>query len=543
MQSAPAEPRAGASLQLEQARALLWLRFTLWRRRLVQERQWARAIISLLALAMAAGFSWSISFLILEAGQVMPADSIAARGGPLAIFATWLTMALVARVWFGLITVGQMASFLDPRRFLIYAVPPRLMGALNLGAQLFEPTWLLLYAPIVCIGVAISRMQGAPSLWGLFVAEGFAVISVVGLLHLAAALAATFDARPFLRRGFSVVLLFAGFAAFELSLARPGRPGVAELFAGHHWRLIALTPPGWAAVLAQALSDGRPLHALTPALLLLLLGAGGSLAAHRLSQRELLRPPQPHLAGASAARERGWSLPLVSGAFSALLEKEAKTAVRVGWLQLVLVPVGFLMLRSFAASSFVGRMPLLVAALYAHLGVLEIATNAFGRDLGGARAYFLWPVPARAVLAAKNVVAYAFSLAIFGSLAVVAGLSSRVTAGQLAVGLCAHAATFPLLATFGNVASVLFPSPVRGARLRRVRGAGPVGARFFAMGLLALAAWAPYWLARLLQLPLGAAYLGELFAMALAYGGLLALSAELFESRRERLLAALSRDE
>jgi hypothetical protein len=31
--------------------------------------------------------------------------------------------------------------------------------------------------------------------------------------------------------------------------------------------------------------------------------------------------------------------------------------------------------------------------------------------------------------------------------------------------------------------------------------------------------------------------------MALAYGGLLALSAELLESRRDRLLAALSRDE
>jgi ABC-2 type transport system permease protein len=188
-------------------------------------------------------------------------------------------------------------------------------------------------------------------------------------------------------------------------------------------------------------------------------------------------------------------------------------------------------------------MPLLVAALYAHLGVLEIATNAFGRDLGGARAYFLWPVPARAVLAAKNVVAYAFSLAIFSSLAVVAGLSSQVTPSQLAVGLCAHAATFPLLATFGNVSSVLFPSPVRGARLKRVRGAGPVGARFFAMALLALAAWAPYWLARLFQLPLVAAYLGELLAMALAYGGLLALSAELLESRRDRLRAALSRDE
>src|SRR5207248_7154908 len=49
------------------------------------------------------------------------------------------------------------------------------------------------------------------------------------------------------------------------------------------------------------------------------------------------------------------------------------------------------------------------------LGVLEIATNAFGRDVGAARAYFLWPVSLRVLLAAKNAVAYGFSAAIFRS--------------------------------------------------------------------------------------------------------------------------------
>ncbi len=76
-----------------------------------------------------------------------------------------------------------------------------------------------------------------------------------------------------------------------------------------------------------------------------------------------------------------------------------------------------------------------------------------------------------------------------------------------------------------------------------MRGAGPIGARLLAMAMLAGAAWAPYALARLLGLPLFAAYGGELLAMALAYGGLLAFAVHLLDSRREPLLAALARDE
>ena len=524
-------------------RALLWLRWTLWRRRLVQERRWGRTLVTLVALGCAGFFSFALCALVLDTAARLrerPGE-IAERGGPLSLFATWLTMALVARVWMSLLSAGQTASFLDPRRFLLYAVPARITSALNLAAQLLEPVWLLLYPVLACIAVGVAGLPAAPRLWALLAAEAFAVFSVAGLLHLFAAASSLLDSRPALRRGFSIALLFSGFAAFQLSLARPGRPGLADLFAGHHWRLIALLPPGWAAALAQALSDGSPLHALTPALLLFLLGAGCALLAHRVSVREATRPAETRLAPLRESARDGWTFPLLRGDFAALFEKEAKTALRVGWLQLVLVPVGFLMLRSFAWSEL-GRVPLLVAAAYAHLGVLEIATNSFGRDLAGARAWFLWPVRRRSVLLAKNAVAYVFSLAIFALLSLVALSSARVPLSEVAVGLCAHAATFPLLATFGNVSSVLYPSPVRGT-LRRVRGAGPLAARLLAMLLLVGAAWAPYWLARLRGMPQGLAYLGELFAMSIAYGGLLAFCTALFTARREPLLAALSRDE
>jgi len=160
-----------------------------------------------------------------------------------------------------------------------------------------------------------------------------------------------------------------------------------------------------------------------------------------------------------------------------------------------------------------------------------------------ARAWFLWPVTLRSVLFAKNAVAYLFSLAIFLMLALVAAFSSDLEAGQLLVGLLAHAAIFPLLATFGNAISVWFPVPVRGARLRRVRGTGPIGARLTAMLLLAGAAWAPYAIAQVTGVHLSAAYAGELVALLIAYPALLGAAARLAASRRESLLGALARDE
>ena len=79
--------------------------------------------------------------------------------------------------------------------------------------------------------------------------------------------------------------------------------------------------------------------------------------------------------------------------------------------------------------------------------------------------------------------------------------------------------------------------------LRRVRGAGPIGARIVALSLLAGAAWAPYLIAQALGLPLFAAYAGALLTMSIAYLGLLGFCAHLLSARRESLLGALSRDE
>lgn len=528
------------ALAAEQARALIGLRAKLWWRRIVQGRQWVRLAVGMLAAAFGAVFSATLCAAVLQGGELLRGhpERLWSRGGPLALFTAWLTMALAGRLWFGLVALAQSQAFLDPRRFRSFPVSPRLLSAINLAALFADPIWLVLYPPIAAVAVAVSRLPGGPPLGALLVAEALAIWAVVGLLHLGAAVAALLDARPVLRRAFSVVLLLAGFVGFQLSMSAPGTPAMTALFEGRPWRLW--TPPGWAALFAQALSNERPLAAAGFGLLLLLLGLACSAAGHALSSRELLRPVESARASAGAARADGWRLPLLGRAVSPLFEKEAKTVVRVGWLQLVVVPVAYLLL---VRAVLPGPEPLLIGAVYAHLGMLEFATNAFGRDLDATRAWFLWPVTLRSVLAAKNAVAYLFSLAIFLLLALVAAIGSTVSPGQFLVGLLAHAAIFPLFAAFGNAISVLYPVPVRGARLRRIRGAGPIGARVTAMALLAGAAWAPYAIAGALGLHLYAAYAGELVALGIAYPALLGAGARLVEARREPLLGALARDE
>jgi hypothetical protein len=310
--------------------------------------------------------------------------------------------------------------------------------------------------------------------------------------------------------------------------------------------LIALTPPGWTAVLAKALGDGNAVSAFTPLLLLLSAGSLSVWAAHRISLREARRPEQVRRSEAGPAPRAGWQLPFGPPALSALFEKELKTLMRAGWLQFVIVPAGFLLLRTAFMGARIdsfGAQPLLIAAAYAHLGVLDVATNAFGRDLGAARAYFLWPVDRRLLFAAKNACAYLFSLAIFALLCGVQAFAGQLSLQHVLVGLLAHAATFPALAAFGNASSVLWPVPQRTVLLRRVRSAGPIGARLFAVALLGGIAWAPYAIAKVSGLPVLVAYAGALAASGVAYGGLLALSVAMFESRKESLLAALARDE
>ncbi|HEY2031223.1 MAG TPA: hypothetical protein VGH20_18655 [Myxococcales bacterium] len=511
--------------------ALLEARAKLWWRRTGKARLWLQFAGLLTGAAVCAG----ICLLVAQLAHALGTHPRALRraGGPVAVFAGWLFIALLGRVWIALLSVAQPSRLFELRRFRIYPVRPALLSAVNFVAAFLEPTWLLVYPVLVVMAVGISRMPGGPSAFALCAASAFAVFTTGGLLFFFAAAGTALESRPLLRRAFPALLFVLGIGGVQVS----SRDAVLNerltgLFADSASLAMRFSPPGWAAQLALGkLGYAVPLAGT---------GLVFALLAHALASRDVRRAPEEVQASSRSVRRAGWSLPLVPSTFSAWFEKEAKTALRAGWLQLVLVPVAYVLL---VKTVFAGPQPLLVAAVYAHLSVLDLATNAFGRDATAARALFLWPLSLREVLAAKNAVAYFFSLAILALLTAVTAWGGGLRPSQIVLGFVAHAATFPLLAAMGNAVSAVAPSPVRGMRLRRVRGAAPVGARLLALGVLALAVWAPYAMAMAVGLPLLPVYLGVLLAMAVVYLATLGAGAKLVQARRELLLAALSKDD
>src|SRR5205085_9581387 len=113
-------------------------------------------------------------------------ERVEARGGPVAIFATWLAGVLLARIWFALLPRGQSAALFDPRRFLVFAVPPRLVSALNFAAELLDPAWLFFWPILFAMAFAGSRIPGMPGALALLCAEVLCVWAMAGLLHLVA---------------------------------------------------------------------------------------------------------------------------------------------------------------------------------------------------------------------------------------------------------------------------------------------------------------------------------------------------------------------
>jgi len=107
----------------DQTRALIWLRVTLSLRRIARRREWGRLVLSvlslLLGLAVSCGVAAAVWMKATELGRAP--GRVEARGGAVAIFATWLAGVLLARIWFALLPRGQSGALFDPRRFLAFA--------------------------------------------------------------------------------------------------------------------------------------------------------------------------------------------------------------------------------------------------------------------------------------------------------------------------------------------------------------------------------------------------------------------------------------
>jgi len=463
--------------------------------------------------------------------------------------------ALFFGIWQTWTAVGLSFSdrdMLDLRRFLVYPLPPGRVYGYGLAASVIgDPLaicWCLVLAGAF-LGAAVAR----PGAW-------LALLAVVYLLFAAATPALVALAQELLARllrgrrvrELSVAATYMGVAFLMAWGSDGGRPAAL-----HAFRALAVVrwiayPAALAAEATRALYAGEAARAVPWILALALATAVTAWAAYRLALAEALSGG----AGAGACAAGGWGGWRIPGRMAPLLEKETKHLLRhslVGILALVVPGFAAFVAWKVAphipaeAGEVVRALPLLGFALYAYLATQAFWLNAFGGDRGGARLWFLAPVPAADVLVAKNAGVLLLSMALFGASAAALVAVGGAPPSWACVGaVVLHLGVAPWFLAGGNLVSILNPRAAsnavqRGGRLSPLSALAGMAivsagaALFGAPVLLALHLDQP-WL-----LPAAWGALG--LAGATVYRAALPATARLLARRREALLEAVAGDE
>jgi ABC-2 type transport system permease protein len=249
----------------------------------------------------------------------------------------------------------------------------------------------------------------------------------------------------------------------------------------------------------------------------------------------------------------GWR----GGRFGALVEKEARYLFRqpLARVDAFLAPVimAFVTLKvepriPAEAGEVIRALPLFGAAVYAHLLLQAFWLNAFGWERGGARAFFLAPLDLGAVLRAKALVLYLYSLLLFlVSAAVMVALGKGSAPPWAFVGsLVLHASIAPWLLVAGNLVSILRPKAAsfaiqRSSALSAFSGLIGMGIISAAMALFAVPALLALRAESPAALVAGWAFLGLLGVWA--FRKAIPREARLLADRRDEFLPAICGDD
>lgn len=192
-----------------------------------------------------------------------------------------------------------------------------------------------------------------------------------------------------------------------------------------------------------------------------------------------------------------WTIPLVSEAFSALVEKEVKYLFRSsqGRYAFVWPLIFIIMLRIFSAQQTEAAHLLEMASTFSLLPFLAflfffflpLYVGLFAFDHQGIRLYYLAPVSIKQVLAAKNLALVFLGICCLAESLLLYSIGYQLPDGNALVATFAgFAVGFPLLILGGNLVSCYFPKPLR---ISALRGNNPPQTAIFlgmALNILAL---------------------------------------------------------
>lgn len=420
---------------MSQLRALLWLKWRLFRNSLRSSRGAVNQLATGLALfaallfaaVIASGLGFAAYFLSSHEGIVIEQARAATGGieGDASVeFIYFLILAFCYLIWATLpLSIGSSKQF-EPGRLLMYPVSLRKLFALDLTSELTNLQSIFAIPAILAIGIGagIARDRLGSALFIAFLAICFGVafskwLSVsMGLLI-----------KSKRSRGETVIALIG--VVFGLGAAFIGQLAPYVLDHVESFRALRVTPPG---AIAFALTEGLefPGAYLFATTLLAAYTTVLVVATYLLARRSFLGRGRSKNKKGTAKEpvetevSTGWNLRFLPPDLSAILEKELRYIMRNAQLRMMaLMPLLLIFIRLInrkhlrdpeslpgPAGSFVSEFLIYGQGIMATGGVVYVfliltglSCNQFAFEEGGMRTLILSPVDRRKILIAKNI--------------------------------------------------------------------------------------------------------------------------------------------
>lgn len=447
-------------------RALVELRARLLWRRFTTRGGIAEGVASvvLLAIAIPVGLGFAVAVGFGAYQSVKAGGGLRSDVGAAAIFfGLWQTWTAVS------LTLNDREG-LDLHRFLVYPIAPGRVYGLGLATGIVGDPMGLVWGAML-LGVFAGAAMARPGAWLALLAvtlAAFAVATVIFVALVQELLGLVLSTRR-LREWATVLSVVVSVAILALLLRSTDRPfrALGEVLPSLRVLQWLAWPAAFPAAAARELFAGRSGASLP--------WIGGLLASSAatgwLSFRIALRQARGSGTSGGSASRRGShraGTGLLGGRWGALVEKEARYLWRqpLARVDALLAPA----IATFVAWKLEPRipqeagevlraLPLFGLALYTHLLLQAFWLNAFGWERGGARVMFLAPIDLAAVLRAKALVLYLFSLLLFLASAAVMAVVGMGPAPPwaFAAALLLHAGTAPWFLAAGNLVSILRP--------------------------------------------------------------------------------------
>ncbi len=482
---------------MSQLFTLIWLKWRLLRNSLRSSKAVINRIASILGMLVALFFALVVALALgLAAYALSQPDAL---GSAFRRSATRDTSASASAEFIFFSIFGLI--------YLMWATVPLSIG----GSKQFDAGKLLMYPITLRKLFAVDFISEFTTLHSVFAVPAILAISIgagLGTGNLTTALIAAIPATLFgvalskwlstiigslLRRkrarGETIIALIGAVAGLSAAVAGQIAPVLfkhAEWFQSLRW-----TPPGAAAVLLVG-NHANDLSVYVSAFLTLSVYAVALIVAtYWIARRAALgmegrRKRKAAVATETGAGYTGWQLPFISSQLSAIVEKEARYAMRNAQIRMMaLMPLILIVIRAVNAQrwrmartgpptiflTYGSGLIATAGVLYVFLILAGLSCNHFAFEEGGMRTLILSPVDRRKILLGKNIaitsLAFIFATILLTLNTIVFGDLTTSTVLFIALSFVIFAA---ISSTIGNWLSIRFPKRLRFGKRLNVSG-------------------------------------------------------------------------